>query len=747
MNKISIQELDIEKMERSSRAFFQRFGTCKLLGKQFFKDLEKAKGKDLFDKLLSGCGFENNVKGFFHKLVFLVEEEIEKEIVVKGIKIPVLFLYDFLETVIPGNSNYSLKTVDELEKRAFVRVDDQAGMQEVMDRFPVRLSDHVIRQSLVSFGVAKQYLPFIEELDLSGHTITFDGHFKKGVLEQMYKNRVIFLLDMRCPVYCRFCFRKHKSTRKEKCPAPEDVMLAAEHVKAHSSIKEILITGGEPLLNKRNLETAIDALMEIDHVRVLRIATRTIAYFPELLLKNDSSYIRYLLKKNAQCLEKGKRIEIGVHFVHPDEISIQSLDIISQFVKNGIKVYVQTPFLNKVNTRGKDLGRLFALLRQAGAKIYYIFTPCSPIHGTKEYWTTISQAFEAVKYLRENFSDRCIPKLCTATPLGKIEWNTSGWAVEKDKADENYTWIRTPYTREYFKDFITDKGEMPDFRENNEGTLDARFRITMGEDALLTGNRSLIKSPGKKSAFETEETLLLPEEIDLVRSLFPSIEETPSKKISRVHKTCLEMHVDADKQAWEYLQGNSDITDVILFGDTLLSSMENTCRIIKRVKSFSHVVCIRLCPGEFNTHPDRLTSERIQALSELCDFSLGNPFRIEIETWFLLPEVLELHGKIAEKLAGRGINIYANVPLIKGVNDSPKTIVSLAHQLRKSGIEFHHLYVEGLRIQEKYNPGKPVEKQRVIDIASEVRKECSGREIPLYIIQTKSGEIEFDLNR
>jgi len=80
----------------------------------------------------------------------------------------------------------------------------------------VRLSHHVIRQALVSEAVAAQYIPFAGELDPTGHEITFDGHFKQGLLEQMYQNRVIFLLDMHCPVYCRFCFRKHKNLRQEK---------------------------------------------------------------------------------------------------------------------------------------------------------------------------------------------------------------------------------------------------------------------------------------------------------------------------------------------------------------------------------------------------------------------------------------------------------------------------------------------------------------------------------------------------
>ncbi len=187
-------------------------------------------------------------------------------------------------------------------------------------------------------------------MDSSGVEITFDGHAKKGVLEQMYQNRVIFLLEKNCPVYCRFCFRKHKSSRKENNPTRAQIVDAIGCVEQNSDIKEVLITGGEPLLNKPNIETTLQGLIPIDHIQVIRIATRSVAYFPDLFLKDDAAYIKYLIEKNHKCLNNGKRIEIGIHFVHPDEISIQSLDIISQFVKNGIQVYVQTPFLKDINT-------------------------------------------------------------------------------------------------------------------------------------------------------------------------------------------------------------------------------------------------------------------------------------------------------------------------------------------------------------------------------------------------------------
>ncbi|OQY53324.1 MAG: hypothetical protein B6230_00420 [Desulfobacteraceae bacterium 4572_89] len=138
------------------------------------------------------------------------------------------------------------------------------------------------------------------------------------------------------------------------------------------------------------------------------------------------------------------------------------------------------------------LGRLFTLLRNAGAEIYYIFTPCHPIHGTKKYWTSISQAFEAHGYLRANLSDRYIPKLCTATPLGKMEWHTSGWAVEEDDSDPSHTWIRTPYTQDYFKAVTKNSNPLNGTRENKDKTLNVKCLIDMGDKDLFLGGNFLL---------------------------------------------------------------------------------------------------------------------------------------------------------------------------------------------------------------------------------------------------------------
>jgi L-lysine 2,3-aminomutase len=741
----------------AAKEFFKTHGTLKLMGPDLALVFKGAGPEYRFDRLLEACGYKGN-PGYFFKAV--LNKISPGPIVINHIPLPLLFLYWLLEVLDPSNHLISVKNMDQLAEKTGMYPKDPARVQQVMDAYPVRLSNHVIRQSKVSDAVAVQYLPFAQELDPRGHTITFDGHFKKGLLEQMYQNRVIFLLTMQCPVYCRFCFRKHKSFRREKSPCAADVVQAVAQVKNLPRVKEILITGGEPLLNRKNMEAALDGLIKIDHVKTLRIATRSIAYYPHLFLKNNREYLRYLKSKQAECLKQGKRMEIGVHFVHPDEVSLASLDIISDLVKSGIPVYVQTPFLNKVNNSGQILARLFTLLRNAGAQIYYIFTPCHPIHGTQTYWTPICESIEAHRYLRAHLSDRCIPKLCTATPLGKMEWHTSGWAVAKDASDPDHIWIRTPYSRDYFTAVTGEETPLHDSVENEDGTLNVKCLVDMGDKSLFLGNHSLA---GRVLENRTRPGAIQP--LDPTRSqeikenYFPdhfsisSIVNTPSPFIARVHKTRVELDLKSglDTVAMDYIRKNWDITDVILHvSDTgypsIMSQMNRVCQAVDQLGQMEHIACIRLRWQAFEARPALFTPGVVEQIAGLARFSIGDPLKIEIETWWLLPQdLLPEHGRLVGQLVCQGVQTYANLPLISGINDDPATVCEMAQKIREAGMEFHHCYVAGLGVQNRFNRARPITTDQVLAIASHVRKTCSGREIPLYMIQTPLGEVDFGL--
>ncbi len=729
--------------------FLDHFAEKSLVGETFFAIVRTGDGQTKLSRLLDACGYRDNPRGFFTELLQLLgKADGTAKISMNGIQLPHLMLMAILEVVLPGNKFISIKTTDQLEKVANIKVPeaDRADMQKVIDTYPARLSMHTIRQMRVSGDVAYQYLPFTQELDIAGHTNTWIGQFHQGLLEQMYQNRVIFLLNMSCPVYCRFCFRKHKDSRNEANPTPADVKKAVAHVKNSPTIKEIVITGGDPFMNRANMAAAIDELMAIEHVQTLRLATRSIAYYPHLFLSDDAERLGYLKRKNLELQERGKRMEVATHFIHPDEISPQSLMIISDLVKNGIAVYVQTPFLKDCNDEGPELVRLFSLLRGAGAELHYLYIPCSPIHGNSIYWTPISEGIAVGNYLRAHLSDRVIPRINTATPIGKIDWHTSGWAVEPVAGNDSFMWIRTPYTPDYFKQFAPLSSAMENIRVNAEGTIDIHYMAQIGDQSLFLGARPFRVGGGVGTQPVSTEAIL-PTVLN-GEKIAPSIVDTGSSTISRVHETRVEIDAACMEGDLDYIREDERITDVVIVSEKdATESLFQISKIIKALGDNPHVNAVRLRSLKFNYAPASYSPAVIDKLASLNKLTMVNPLRLEIETQFLVADEFQPgHTRLARLLNNKGITIYNNTPLLGGINDTPDAIHDLAYGCRKAGIEFHHLYVAGLPIQDHWNTKNPVALYDVVDIATRVRREGSGREVPRYIIRTILGEVDFGLS-
>ncbi len=742
-------EISLTTLIDSVTDFLELYATKTFLGEVFCGIIKDQDGGAKFRNLLKATGHENMPENFFKEIFnSIINTSNKQKVIINGIALPYLLLVTILEKIIPGKGYVSIKNTKQLEKITNLDISEEqrSDLEKVIDKYPVRLSKHIIRQMMVSKDIACQYIPFVEELDLTGHENTWIGQFHDGILEQMYQNRVILLLNMSCPVYCRFCFRKHKDSRNEKNPTLTDVKAAVKHVRNSPLIKEVLVTGGDPFLNMANMKATINGLMKIDHIKTLRLATRSIAYYPDLFLKDNYSYLKYLEQKNTELQQVGKKLEIATHFIHPDEVSVQSLEIITKLVKSGIAVYIQTPFLNNCNDKGPELVRLFSLLRGAGAEMHYIFIPCSPIHGNSIYRAPLSNGINIAKHLRAHLSDRIIPRICTATPIGKMDWYTSGWAVEKVKEKETFIWIRTPYTLEYFKNFAPLTKGLRNIRINNEGTIDIQYLAQIGEESHLIGSRpkrTLKRNqPAEKQAIDVLKSELISQ-----RQTCYSIVNTAMDKIFRLHETRVEIDIHVQEQGINYIASDNRITDVIISSDKdAVDSLYYIGKIIKKLKNIDHVNSVRVRSMKFNFAIKSYTNSVINKLGKLNQLTIANPLRLEIETWFILSdEISKDHYALVQKLNNQGITVYCNTPLLGGVNDSGRCIHDLAYNLRKAGIEFHHLYVAGLPIQNRWNQNHPIDSYDVIDIATKVRREGSGREIPRYIILTFLGEVDYGL--
>jgi lysine 2,3-aminomutase len=746
--------------------FLEHYGEISVVGKGFYEIIGDGDGEQKFTRLLQAAEYEDDPQGFFIALVQLLEaaNSYEKQALqINRLTLPYLLVLSVLEVLIPGDRFTSVKTVQRFEKLTNTRVpaDERAALQRVLELYPVRLSLHTIRQMRLSEAVAYQFMPFVDELNQEGAVHTWVGQFHRGIVEQMYQNRIIFILNMACPVYCRFCFRKHKECRNQRAPKQEHVKNALAYVRISADIKEIVLTGGDPFMNRATLTYAIDGLKEIPHVQTLRIASRSISYYPYLFHAGNSLWLNYLKRKCLELEAKGKRLEIATHFIHPDEVSIDSLDIISELVQSGIPVYVQTPLLRGCNDGDTELAELYNKLRGAGAEMHYIYIVCSPIRGNRRYIAPVSTGIRMAAHLRANLSDRAMPKFCTATSIGKIDWQTSGWVVERDRQDERYIWIRTPYTMDYFNQFAPILQLQQVARVNAEGTLDAKFMGDVGDKELLWGSRQpkhteAIFPPQQQLAGNTggrsQEALSRLQAAALEDQRYGrSIVPTGSAALYRTHKTRVELDIGAGdgevEEGLAYIQADGHITDIVISAqDDALDSMYRLKTVMKQIAEIPHVNAIRLRSLKFNYGPQIFSHALLNQLGKLNNLSIVNPKRLEIETQFLHSgEITPQHGEIAAKLRQKGITVYNITPLLPFINDSEDEILELAYRCRQQGIEFHHLYIAGLPIQAEWSDEYPVDISILIDIATSIRRQESGRSLPRFIISTPLGEADFGL--
>ncbi|WP_035271709.1 radical SAM protein [Desulfonatronum thiodismutans] len=732
--------------------FLERWGTRFYLGPDFGTLLGHG---DRFANLLRACGKDE--AAFFQEVLHQLAQAHHQmddregpEVRVSGIVLPKRLLLVFLEQMLPGDGFVAVRSVEQYAEltNTVVPEEQREDLQQVIDTYPVRLSRHVLRQSRLSRHVAYQFMPFVQELDQTGLKNTWIGQFHQGLLEQMYQNRPIFVLHMSCPVYCRFCFRKHKDCRNLPAPTVEDVQKAVEHIAASPQIKEIVLTGGEPLMNKATLTTAVAGLAGIPHVQTIRIASRCISYYPSLFFAENEFWLNYLINQNRELQKTNKKIEIATHFIHPDEISHYSLEIISRLVKGGVGVYTQTPFLKDCNDTGAELAELYAQLRAVGSELHYIYIPCSPIQGNNIYWTPISAGHAALAHLRGHLPDRAMPILCTATKIGKIDWNTSGWAVEQSGEEPDMIWIRTPYTEGYFKSFAP-RFSLEKSRVNREETLDSRFMAQIGDESLFFGHLSQSAPPVRD--FDPEELGRVQQLICRDQRIRQSIVPTGIEALQRVHRTQVEVDVSANRDMddiLEYIRANPEISDVVLAAeDKILNHLPEVQAYARALRSLPQVTALRVRSLMFAYEPEAFTDDVIAELIALNHLDPARPTRLELETQFVHSSEFRLvHGEIIRRLLANGVTVYNNIALLSGINDSPEEMKRICYNCRQIGIELQNLYVAGLPVQEEWNRDRPVEATTVIDLATHLRRHESGREVPLYVVRTLLGDADFNLN-
>jgi KamA family protein len=219
-------------------------------------------------------------------------------------------------------------------------------------------------------------------------------------LTHRYPTKVLAELLPTCPQYCGHCTRMDlvgnptTSFGKHKFGLTRDDRLAAmlDYLRRTPGVRDVVVSGGDVAnLPWPRLEGFVAALLEIESVRDIRLASKALMGLPQHWLSQEVQAGMARLASVARA--RGVSIAIHTHVNAAQSVTPLVARAARAMLETGIRdVRNQGVLLRGVNTTADALLDLcFALLDGAGIMPYYFYM-CDMIPGAEHWRLTLGEA-------------------------------------------------------------------------------------------------------------------------------------------------------------------------------------------------------------------------------------------------------------------------------------------------------------------------------------------------------------------
>jgi len=385
-----------------------------------------------------------------------------------------------------------VKTLERMLEITFSK-EELEEMQRTIDIFPmsitpyylslidngVPLHDPIFRQAVPSAGelTVEQYDihdPLAEEVDSPCPLIT-----------HRYPDRVLFLISNTCAMYCRHCTRKRKVGQISSIPTREEFDNAFEYIENNPEIRDVLLSGGDPLLlSETQLESILIRLRKIPHVEIIRIGSRVPVVLP-FRITDDL----------VQMLKKYHPLWLNTHFNHPHEFTDASREALKKLADAGIPLGNQSVLLAGVNDCPNIMRKLVHELVKNRVRPYYLFQ-CDVSEGLAHFRTPVGKGIEIIESLIGHTSGLAVPTYVIDAPGGGgkipvMPYYLVSWSSNKVVL-RNYEGMFTTYQEpDQYKEITCDL-QCEQCNLQHSGDNEFAMRRAQGIEALLSDYESEI---------------------------------------------------------------------------------------------------------------------------------------------------------------------------------------------------------------------------------------------------------------
>ncbi len=222
------------------------------------------------------------------------------------------------------------------------------------------------------------------------HNVPMLGEIRLKGIQHKYPETVLFFPSQgqTCHAYCTFCFRWPQfSGMNELKFAMKEADLLVKYLRVHKEVTDVLFTGGDPMvMSARVLGSYIRPLLDepgLEHIRSIRIGTKSLAYWPYRYLTDaDSDEVIRLFE---DMVAAGKNLSVQAHFNHPAELSTEAVEQAVKRIKStGAQIRTQSPILRHINDKPELWSAMWRRQVDLGCIPYYMFIARDT--GAKHYF-------------------------------------------------------------------------------------------------------------------------------------------------------------------------------------------------------------------------------------------------------------------------------------------------------------------------------------------------------------------------
>ncbi len=223
-------------------------------------------------------------------------------------------------------------------------------------------------------------------------------------LVHRFPDRVLVVVSRACAMRCRHCTRKNL-LGAHAVPGEADLARIRDYVLAHPAVREVLLSGGDPLLlDDDALAARVDLFAALPQIDAVRIGTRVPCTLP-----------MRVTEALAARLGASRKVWVNTQFNHVSEITDEAAAACARLVDAGIPVSNQAVLLKGVNDTADDLVALFRGLQRIRVRPYYLFV-CDPVTGTSHFRVSEARAAELEEEVAARVGGLALPRFVRDVP-------------------------------------------------------------------------------------------------------------------------------------------------------------------------------------------------------------------------------------------------------------------------------------------------------------------------------------------